>query len=316
MDTFPPACPWFAGLLCRRPLPLSRLPYRRAYAIFQAFSALAVLTYIFVAESSDRTRAILACALSLPLFGCFLNGQDVTFVMLFLAVALRYGDSKPALAGVALACCSLKYHIFLFLPIAVVAAWRRRLVTALFITESLLFAVSFIVAGPAWPLQYLRQLRSNWETPELMPNLRALTLHLAHPVASLLLLVVVVSVITVAAIVRCRENHAASLAIAVAAGLLITPHAYVPDCAILIPPLVALLRTTTNVWLTFAAWCLLLPSPYILRLAGTSLTYSLQFLLVGFIAAMFTLFSKSPPRERTSWYEYASGGGAVDVAPG
>lgn len=265
--------------------PLARLPYYTAYVCFQALSVIALLACLCLL--SDRQSWILvciACVLSLPLFDAIFVGQDLTFVMLFLALALRYWDSKPAVAGAALACCSLKYHLFLFAPLLLILAWRKRLIISAVITEACLLFSSFAVAGLDWPIKYVRQLRSDWDHPDVMPNLRALTLHSPHPSTYLMALTCVVVLVTVAALIRLRRDHAASFAVAIVAALLVTPHAYVSDCCVLIPPVVELLKGCRSRSLAAGALCLLVPVPYFLRLLTEGpLTYSLEILLLTFI---------------------------------
>jgi hypothetical protein len=74
--------PWAAAALW----PLGRLPYTAAYAVFQALS-LAALAGFLALWPKPRMMVVLACAWSVPLSFALAQAQDVTFLLLWLALA-------------------------------------------------------------------------------------------------------------------------------------------------------------------------------------------------------------------------------------
>lgn len=274
--------PYFAIMLS----PLSHFPYRTAYIIFQALSIISILVFIAMQRTMDgRARALLVCLTCFPLILSVCLGQDVTFVVLLTAVFMRYWDSKPGLAGVALALCTVKYHLFLFMPLVLLLHWRRRLAAALAVALAALAAVSFAVAGAAWPQEYVKQIRRSWDVPTIMPNIRALLLGTERPLPYCAILSIIVSLVAITALVRCRRSLPLCTAIALTAGVLVSYHVYVQDCAVLVPPLLALWNSRTKKVLVGLVWALLAPVPYLLRMTGGDLTYLIQFCLLAFIVS-------------------------------
>ena len=103
--------------------PLSLLSYRKAHAVFQLANLLALLA--FLALFRERRLVLYMAAMSVPLVTSFMNGQDVPLLLLFLG--LTYVLEKrgaPFTAGLCLALCTIKPHLFLFVPIALIL-WRK-----------------------------------------------------------------------------------------------------------------------------------------------------------------------------------------------
>jgi Glycosyltransferase family 87 len=274
--------PFFALMMA----PFSRLPYRTAYAVFQALSVLSIVAFIWMqGRAQERARGLMVCVTSFPLLLSVGLGQDVTFVMLLVAVFLRYWDEKPEVAGVALALCTIKYHLFPFMAVVVLLRRNRRLVASLLASLAVLAVLSFAVAGPSWPSQYVAQITRSWDVPDHMPNVRAVLLGTSHPLLYNCLLCVIVSALASSAAVRWRKNLPLCTAIALAAGILVTYHVFLQDCAILIPPLVEIWRSRTNAFLVGCALALLTPLAYVLRAVEVNPTYLIQFLLFALVGA-------------------------------
>jgi Glycosyltransferase family 87 len=286
--------PYYALILS----PLARLPYRVAYAVFQALSMAAIFAFIGVQQSLDgRMRALLVCLTSLPLVLTLLLGQDVTFVMLLIAVFLRHWDSNPRVAGAALALCTLKYHLFPFMALVVVLHFRRRMFASLGLAIASLAALSFAVAGPAWPQQYVKLLRGSFDAPIHMPNINAMLLGTEHRLLYGIILSVIVSVVAITALIRCRRDLPLCIAIALMAGILISIRVHVQDCAILLPPLLALWNNRTNKVMIGLVWALLAPVPYLFRMLDGDLTHLIQFCFMAFIAVAAVLGARAISEE-------------------
>jgi Glycosyltransferase family 87 len=278
--------PYYALILS----PFAHLPYRIAYTVFQALSIATIFVFIGMQSSLDgRMRALLVCLTSFPLILSVIVGQDVTFLMLLIAVFMRCWDTKPGIAGVALALCTLKYQLFPFVPLVLLFHWRRRLAASLALAIASLAALSFAVAGPAWPKQYITEVLGSWDDPTHMPNVKALLLGTEHPLLYCIILSVIVSLVAITALVRCRRNLPLCLAIALMAGILISIRVHVQDCAILLPPLLALWNNRTNKVMMGLVWALLAPVPYLFRMLDGNFTYLIQFCFIAFIAVAAVL---------------------------
>ena len=68
------------------------------------------------------------------------------------AVALDEAD-RPWLAGLCLALCSIKFHLFVFTPVALLLHRKWRFAAAAALGVALELAASFAVAGWRWPLR-------------------------------------------------------------------------------------------------------------------------------------------------------------------
>jgi hypothetical protein len=117
-----------------------------------------------------------------------------------------------------------KFHLLLFVPVALLAKCEWRVSVGLAAGAAGLLAVSFYAEGPLWPSFYLRMMLDPNASPrvQLMPNFRALASALRMPFLEFLLPIpVLVVVIGVAR----ASNFAVSLASALLAGIISTHHA-------------------------------------------------------------------------------------------
>ncbi len=64
--------------------------------------------------------------LSLPALAGLLQGQDVAFLLLLAALAIRLeGGGQDFAAGLVLSLCSIKFHPFLLLPVLLLAQGKK-----------------------------------------------------------------------------------------------------------------------------------------------------------------------------------------------
>ena len=165
--------PYYAGLVSW----LRLLPYRQAYWAWQAISFAAVLVFLAFWPGQPRWFAPVACCWSLPLANCFVMGQDVTLVLAVLAASLALlFRGRHFAAGCLIALCSIKFHLFVTLPLFVLTRRLWRFGAGSVAGGLVLLAGSFAVQGWNWPADYARMLRLPTSTPSfsLMPNLNGL----------------------------------------------------------------------------------------------------------------------------------------------
>jgi hypothetical protein len=114
-----------------------------------------------------REWSLLACAWSLPLGFTVTNGQDSGYLLMWLALALvLLSRGHEFAAGLALAMCAPKFHLFLLAPLLLIG--RRRMTVAMATAGAFLLALSFAVQGPHWPAEFLRAIHDPSVNPD--PN--------------------------------------------------------------------------------------------------------------------------------------------------
>ncbi|MFB3826875.1 MAG: glycosyltransferase 87 family protein [Bryobacteraceae bacterium] len=254
--------PFFAAGLW----PLGTLPYPYAYWIFQGLS-LAALAAFLLLWPGDRAAAAVLCCWSVPLSMNLASGQDVTFLLLWLALALRFHGKHPAAAGALLALCAAKFHLFFGLPLLLLAQRRWRMTAGFAAAGAALAAVSFAVSGPHWPAQFLAAVTAPSINPgvKAMPNLNGLLAGApAAPALEIALAALTLGLVWRAAR---RREFGLAMAAALAGGILVSHHAYPTDCALLIPAGLLVLDHARQAWLKWLLVVLLAPFAYFFLLA-------------------------------------------------
>lgn len=263
--------------------PLSLLPYRTAYAIFQAANVAALGLFLILMRSRWPDVGV-ACAMSAPVVAAFVNGQELPVLLMLAAVSLWLArGGRDFTAGVVLALCASKPQLFLLVPLAMAIHRRWRYIAGATASFLVLNAAAVAATGPGVVVDFLRMLgapgASPW--PEMMPSMRAIA---GTNDPAFVILCALAAATCVAAMARVGSFEAA-FAIALIGSLLISPHAYMQDgitvllsAAILLPKLPAgALRTLL--------WIALIPVPYLLLLLGGQWSWIVPGLLTTILIA-------------------------------
>jgi hypothetical protein len=172
-------------------LPLTLLPYRHAFVVWDLLNVGALFGVVLLLRRSVSTlrsvapwELMLGCLAFFPVFACFLQGQDS--ILLLLLCALGFNALKKeadVLAGCWFALGTFKFQwmvpiVLLFL------IWKRRPVVLGFVAACIpLGLVSAGLVGwqallhyPAYALQVVKAPSLGGVPSELMPNLRGLAL--------------------------------------------------------------------------------------------------------------------------------------------
>ena len=241
--------------------PLARLPFPIAFAVYQAFMLAAVIAFVWLWRIPGRAVSALACCWSMPLIGSFAIGQDVPLLLCVIAASYALlSRGYEFAAGMLFSLCAIKPHLFLPLPIFVIARRQWAFGAGVALGGLILAALSVLGAGLHWLplfLQAATQAATNPGT-ELMPNLKGLFGgHLALEGAASCALFLLLWFVG-------RSSELSwSFAALLATGLLTSHHAYVEDCAILIPALLIAFDESSRVWQRLLALCLLTPFAYV-----------------------------------------------------
>ncbi len=219
--------------------PLARLRYATARAVWLALMVAAAMLFSLVYPTRHRVGLAAAAAVSLPLFAATLGQrQDVALLLLILALALRLrAGGRLFVAGMVLALLLVKFHLFLLVPIALLVQREWRMFVGLCVGGAILFGICF-GAGTHWPWAYIHVISSPVISPggSGMPNLHGVLAGFPHAGWWELGLGLVVVLGVVAA--GRRNGFELAFTGALLGSFLVSNHAYLHDCAVLIPGLV------------------------------------------------------------------------------
>jgi hypothetical protein len=271
----PVRLPFYYSLLS----PLARLPYRLALLLWNVTTIFAAILFVCVYPGVRKIQLAVACCWSLPLVFSTAIGQDVSFILLILAVTLRvFYAGNPLLAGLILSLCAIKFNLFLLLPLLFLGKREWRLMAGFSIGTIALLAVSFI-AGPGWVGSYLALILDPAVDPNstLMPNLHSLVANI--PAKEFVEIFLSLAVIAIVWYIARHARFDVALAATLLGSILLTRHAYLQDCAILAGSLVTVFEQSTDELVRNCTAVLLLPLVYVFILIREG----------GVIAALFLL---------------------------
>lgn len=249
--------------------PLAQLPYLVASAVWEILCVTGLIGFALLWPAGRRWHNALACCWSLPLWMTVAEGQDVVLVLLCIAIAaVLVGRNRSLSGGVVASLCLAKFHLFLTIPVWIWAGKRWRFASGLLAGSAVLIAGSFAAGGRNWPLHYYALLRAPATNPygDLMPNLHGLFAGFPHAGAAEIAGAATVAMAVWVASRGPRPEW--GFAAALAGGILVAPHAYMADGALLIPVLLPLNGRATNAWTQALRLYLLSPIPWVLLLTG------------------------------------------------
>jgi hypothetical protein len=269
--------PFYAAIL----KPLSYLPYLSAYAVFTALTFSSILFFV-IRFARDCPPLPVFASLSIPFLSVLLNGQDTPFLLALLGLAiLEQRKGRDFSAGLLLSLCSIKFHLFLFLPLLWVLKRRWKNLQGASAGAAGLWAISIAVAGWEALPRYIAVLRDPWinADPGTMPNLHGLAATLGGGLS----LEVAFGAIVVAAFLwmtQNSDNYEMLFATCLVCGLLLSFHSGIADCVLLYPVFCLTLQNTQHVPARVASALVLSPVPFALALAGAPYSSALPFSLL------------------------------------
>jgi hypothetical protein len=303
--------PTFYGLLLK---PLTWFSYSTAYVLFQIFSLLCIALFLRT-YARDWPDLLIYAAMSVPLISNFVNGQDVSLLLAFCTVSLILARrDRDFASGLVFSLCAIKFHLFILMPVAMVAKKRWRIFWGAVAGEIVLFLLGLTGGGWKVFLTLVDLLRrpENHPYPHVMPNLRGLLKAFgAESLVPLLILFALVLAAAVYLIVK-STSYEEAFAYSLMAGLLVNFHAYIQDPVLLLLAGALLFRQEHSKAFRLSLEFLLLPIVYILLLTDTPLSgaFAIVLLLVLGIGVWekMTEVSANPFARRTA------GAGAGQVA--
>ena len=276
--------------------PLALLPYRAAYATFQAISLGSFLLFLWLFLPGCRALAAFA-SISIPLFANLQNGQDTTLVLLFAGLSvILVRKNQNFWAGLVLSLCAIKFHLFFLVPVVLLAQRRWRILYGGLVGGGVLIVLSFIGGGPAWPQAYLAALQDPdlHPHPEFMPNLHSLSVLLGKadlPVEVALGIAVAGAVLFLALRV---DDYELALAFALMGSLLLSVHSYTQDCLVLLLSLAVLLQKPFSKTARELTELAASPIPYFCLLAGAPFNIAMPALLMAILGVAAAAARRAP----------------------
>jgi hypothetical protein len=213
--------------------PLGKLPFHTAYVVWFVVNLAAALAFVWAWRF--QAASYLACALFFPLGWSFGAGQDAPLMLATAAFGARLIErKKDAAGGLLLALGAIKPHLFLFVPVMLVAQRRWRALAGMLAGGAVLFLVSAAVLGFAWPAPFLRAAMANEDI--IRPNLLGLAGVLGRMGMPRWLLA---TAALAGGILVYRWTRSAawrpSVAIAIAVGVVVSPRSMVYDASLFLP---------------------------------------------------------------------------------
>lgn len=222
----PPPVAWLAA-------PFSFLPYDFAFASWSLVATLALAAAVAWSSGGRQVERWVAAALVISptwILVAALVGQVVPFVAVGIVIAWRLlREDRDVVAGLVLGLILLKPNTAFLVPVALLAAQRKRAIIGWSIAAFVGVALVLIAVGPQSLAQYVNELRHPPSGTD------AVSLEAAFGVSGFsalaLRLAVVFLVIGVAA--RIRSSPGLVLAVGVVGSLLVTPYLHLADLTLL-----------------------------------------------------------------------------------
>jgi hypothetical protein len=263
--------PWQALLMA----PLGRLPYLWAYWIWVGLSlaAFAGLVWTWLLPRD----CVLWGAVFLPMAACLIMGQDTILLALCLAGVLRLAEKRREIAaGLILALCTAKPHLFLLVPLALIAHRRWRIVSSAALGTLGLLIVGTAAAGLAWPLRWWAVVQSVGSNS--VANVATRPSVFQFGMQSWTIALALALAIAFGALIWCSRTLETGVALAVIGSILIAPHSAIYDLPLLLVALPALPLVTCGRWLRIA---LFTPFPYWALLNGAPWSMTVPLMLIA-----------------------------------
>ena len=285
--------PFYAWLL----KPFTLLPYRAAYYSFVLLNIAAALVFIFRFTTICRELPLFS-AFSLPLLIAFAQGQDTPILLLLVSgVFLLAQRGRDFTAGLILSLCSIKFHLFSMLAVAIIMHKRWRLFGGAVVGGLALLALSFAAAGPDWPSQYLKLATSGYldPCPGCMPNVKGMSVNMPQLEWPLTAAVLILFLL----LARRIRDFEIVFALSLIAGLLVSLHAYPQDTVLLLLSFAIFISRSTDKLLRSMMALAVSPPAHLLLLARDPYSAAVPaayIAMLGFAAYRSTQSSSASER--------------------
>lgn len=282
-----PRPPWFALALA----PLTALPLVKAYAAWVAlwFSVL-LATWAWGAARFGE-GALLLAALFLPTNMGLCYGQDCAAMLAICCGAWALIERRrPLASGLVLGLGLMKFHLLLLAPVWLIAQKRWRILAGFAAAASFIMLAALMTVGLSGLEQYAHFLRFNntellGASPATMINVYSVLLNLGIH-SRIANLVCAAAVIGTAIFGILGSPAWRGLSIALTASLLISPHVFGYDAAMLLLPVWLVIENSGRKLSRWSALALANPVTFYLTALHPPWSAIPSVTLLVFLAAM------------------------------
>ncbi len=283
--------PVYAALLD----PLASLSLKRAFWVWVALQiAILMLCWAWAAWRFGPGGLIWA-ALFLPAAYGIANGQDCALMLLLMIVAYELAErGNLAAAGFAIGLTLFKFHLLLLFPVLMLTSRRWRMLAGYCAAAGIEIATSLLLGGWRGMVEYAKLLeRKDIErlspSPEMMSNVHAIAANLGiHSSAVSLTLAGVVAAIAIYAGWQAPQPQDLWrwFAAGIAGSLLMVPHVYGYDAAVLLLPVLLAIFKARGRMLRYSAMARALPCVFWLPAAGSPWAMGPAFAILAFLISV------------------------------
>ncbi len=254
-------------------VPLSLLSFGTAFWAWLGLQAIVLFLCWGWAARKFGSDALILGAMYFPAAVGITHAQDSSFMLAIVIGAYALEErGRSFWSGVVLGLGLIKFHLFLLVPLVVLFQRRYRMLVG-FIATGVVAGLSFVVlAGFEGVTRYATLLSSGelkWlsPAPQLMINLRGVTANLGGN--STLFWVILVGLVVGLVVIASRgAPFWRWLSAAITGSVLVAPHGYAYDAAILLLPIWMLLFISRSRLSRVTALLLATPLPFFTLMAG------------------------------------------------
>lgn len=249
--------------------PLAWLPLDHAFVVWLTINIALALAAWYWAFRRFGPDALIYCAFFIPVGYGILNGQDCVFILwLMLGAWLAAEKGRDTLAGALAGATLFKFHLLTLVPVIILARKRWRMMAGYTAMGAVQVAISLWMVGVEGMRSYFEilthpELAALNPSVEMMINIGAL---LANLGADWVALRIIAPLAVVAGLLLMERQAAMDRWFwgAATASLLITPHTYEYDAAILLVPSLLLLMKSESKPQRVIAALMVAPVPFML----------------------------------------------------
>jgi Glycosyltransferase family 87 len=253
--------------------PLASKPLARAFWVWVGLQIVILAICWAWAARRFGARGVVWSAVFLPTAYGIANGQDCTMMLLAMIVAFELAERGHAGAsGFAIGLALIKFHLLLLFPVLMLVSRRWRMLAGYCAAAGMEAGISLLLGGWRGMVAYARLLeRKDIErlspSPEMMSNIHAIpaNFHVTSTAVSIVLAIGVVAITLAAAWGAPLWRWFAA---ATAGSLLMVPHVYGYDAAMLLAPALLAIFGARTRFTRYAAMALALPCVFWLPAAG------------------------------------------------
>jgi hypothetical protein len=261
--------PVYAAVLA----PLATMPLKTAFWVWVVIQVAILMVCWAWAARRFGANGLMWAAVFLPTVYGIANGQDCAMMLLLMIVAYELAERESlAASGFAIGLALFKFHLLLLFPVLMIVSRRWRMLAGYCAAAGIEIGGTLVLSGKSGMVEYVKLLqRKDIErlspSPEMMSNIHAIAANLGiHSTA----VSVALAGLVVATAVYAAFNAPLWrwFAAGIAGSLLMVPHVYGYDAAVLLLPILLAIFQAGTKLARYSAMAIALPCVFWLPAAG------------------------------------------------